>query len=56
MLEGEEVFALVIKREHLRDLMRACPACSPDDADDIADADLDEWSASHEGLDKLSCA
>ena len=55
MFEGEDVTALVMKREHLRNLMWDCPACSPDDVDAIADADLDEWIASHEGLDKLSC-
>jgi len=54
MFEGEDVAALVMKREHLRSLMQGCPACSPGDIDDIADADLDEWIASHEGRDKRS--
>lgn len=36
------------KREKLRELMADCPACDDDDADDVADEDLDTWLTSHD--------
>jgi hypothetical protein len=36
------------KRELLKKYMADCPACEPEDADAVPDADLDEWLTSHD--------
>lgn len=35
------------RRDRLRELMADCPACVPEDADEIPDEELDGWIKSH---------
>ena len=36
------------KRARLRQYMADCPACVPEDADGVADEELDAWLTSHD--------